>query len=298
MSTTIQLACEPKVVKLSVDKILPMRAITQVTRQCRKYQCIAASIKELGLIEPLVVYRQVQSGGQYLLLDGHLRLDALKTMNETEVPCLLSHDDEAYTYNHKVNRLSAIQEHYMILRAIENGVPEKRIATALNVDVECIRRKADLLDGICPEVAVLLKDKPTTAGAFREIKRAKPMRQIEMAELMVSSHNFSVDYAKCLIAAAPPEQLIDDNRPKDANGLTADEMARMEREMETLGREFRLIEETHGQNTLNLVVVVAYLKKLLDNARVVRHLSQSYAEVLAEFQKLVETKSLKEPQAS
>jgi len=247
------------------------------------------------LIEPLVVYRELQPNGQYLLLDGHLRLDILKTMKETEVPCLLSHDDEAYTYNHKVNRLSAIQEHFMILRAIENGVPEKRIATSLNVDIECIRRKADLLDGICPEVAVLLKDKKTTAGAFREIKRVKPMRQIEISELMVSSHNYSVDYAKCLIAATPPDQLIDADRPKDANGLTADEMARMEREMETLGREFRLIEETHGQNTLNLVVAVAYLKKLLDNARVVRHLSQNYPELLTEFQKLVETKSLKEP---
>lgn len=294
MASTIRLACDPKVVRLTLDKILPTRSVTNVTRQCRKYQSIAASIKELGLIEPLVVYRDVQPNGQHLLLDGHLRLDALKAMNETEAPCLLSHDDEAYTYNHKVNRLSAIQEHFMILRAIENGVPEKRIATALYVDVDCIRRKADLLDGICPEVAVLLKDKPTTAGAFREIKRAKPMRQIEMAELFISSHNYTVDYAKCLIAATPPEQLIDSSRTKEGLGLTAEEMARMEREMETLGREFRLIEESHGQNTLNLVVAVAYLKKLLDNARVVRHLSQNYSEFLAEFQKLVETKSLKE----
>lgn len=297
MSSLIKLACDPTVVRIAVDKILATRVVTEVTRKCRKYRSIAASLKELGLIEPLVVYREVQPNGQYLLLDGHLRLDILKAMNETEVPCLLSHDDEAYTYNHKVNRLSAIQEHFMILRAIESGVPEKRIATTLNVDVECIRRKADLLDGVCPEVAVLLKDKKTTAGAFREIKRAKPIRQIEMAELMVSSHNYSVDYAKCLIAATPPEQLVEANRAKEANGLTADEMARMEREMETLGREFRLIEDSHGQNTLNLVVAVAYLKKLIDNARVVRHLSQNYAEVLAEFQKLVETKSLKESQS-
>lgn len=297
MSSIIKLACDPRVVRIAVEKILATRGVTQTLRQSRKYKSIAASIKELGLIEPLVVYREVQSNGQFLLLDGHLRLDALKAMNETEVPCLLSHDDEAYTYNHKVNRLSAIQEHFMILRAIKNGVPEKRIAVTLDVDVECIRRKADLLDGICPEVAVLLKDKKATAGAFREIKRAKPMRQIEMAELMISSHNFSVDYAKCLVAATPSDQLVDASRPKDANGLTADEMARMEREMETLGREFRLIEETHGQNTLNLVVVVAYLKKLLDNARIVRHLSNNYPELLAEFQKLVETKSLKESQA-
>ena len=43
---------------------------------------------------------------------------------------------------------------------------------------------------------------------------------------------------------------------------------------------------------LNLVLVVGYLKKLLDNARVVRYLSQHHAEILTEFQKIVETKSL------
>ena len=58
------------------------------------------------------------------------------------------------------------------------------------------------------------------------------------------------------------------------------------------GPGLRLIEESHGRNVLNLVLVVGYLKKLLDNARVVRYLSQHHAEILAEFQKIVETKSL------
>lgn len=43
---------------------------------------------------------------------------------------------------------------------------------------------------------------------------------------------------------------------------------------------------------LNLVVVVGYLRRLLDNARVVRFPSQNHREILTEFQKLVETKSL------
>jgi hypothetical protein len=70
----------------------------------------------------------------------------------------------------------------------------------------------------------------------------------------------------------------------------------MEREMDSLVRDLRLIEDSHGRNVLNLVLVVGYLKKLLDNARVVRYLSQNYAEILAEFQKIAETKSLAESQ--
>jgi hypothetical protein len=34
---------------------------------------------------------------------------------------LIATDDEGFTYNHKVNRLTAIQEHFMILRALKNG---------------------------------------------------------------------------------------------------------------------------------------------------------------------------------
>lgn len=52
-------------------------------------------------------------------------------------------------------------------------------------------------------------------------------------------------------------------------------------------------EESYGQNTLHLVLGVAYLRKMLENAGVVRYLSQHHADVLGEFQKLVESPDLK-----
>lgn len=56
-----------------------------------------------------------------------MRIAALKELSETEVTCLISTDDEAFTYNKHVNRLSPVQEHKMILRAIERRVPEERL---------------------------------------------------------------------------------------------------------------------------------------------------------------------------
>ena len=69
----------------------------------------------------------------------------------------------------------------------------------------------------------------------------------------------------------------------------------MERELETLGKDFKIIEESHGKNTLNLVVVIGYLKRLLDNVRIVRFLSQNHHELLMEFQKIVESRMLVDP---
>ncbi|MBM4069891.1 MAG: chromosome partitioning protein ParB [Planctomycetes bacterium] len=271
-----------------------MRLLDDSIRKTSKYQCIEASIRELGLIEPLVVFPQENSDGSFMLLDGHVRLMILKLLGIATAKCLISDDDEGFTYNHKVNRLSAIQEHFMILRAIKNGVTEDKIARALNVDVHSIRQKRDLLDGICPEAVQLLKEKRATALALREFRKVKPMRQIEISELMCAANNFSVGYAKCLVAATPAESLIDAERSKDIRGLTPEDISRMEHELESLGREFKLIEESHGKNTLNLVLVVGYLRKLLDNPRVVRHLAGHHPEILAEFQKLLEVRSFGE----
>src|SRR5450432_2244591 len=79
-------------------------------------------------------------------------------------------------------------------------------------------------------------------------------------------------------------KVLDELKPAD--------MARMEREMELLSRDFREIEATHGKNVLNLVIVAGYLRKLLDNAPIVRYLAQHYPEIMTELHVVAETRSL------
>ena len=77
----------------------------------------------------------------------------------------------------------------MIARAIERGVSEEKLAEALNVDIEHIKRRRALLNGVCPEVIELLKDKSVNPIAFEVLRKMKPMRQIDAAELMLSAGN-------------------------------------------------------------------------------------------------------------
>src|SRR3546814_7920739 len=72
---------------------------------------------------------------RYSLLDGHLRVEVLKDLGITEVECLVAADDDTYTYNKRINRLAPIQEHRMIQRAIDRGVPRARIADALGLEI-------------------------------------------------------------------------------------------------------------------------------------------------------------------
>jgi hypothetical protein len=94
------------------------------------------------------------------------------------------------------------------------------------------------------------------------------------------------------VAATPVDSLVEAERGRDNRGMSPEDVSRMEHESESLNREFRLVEESHGKNVLNLVLVVCYLRKILENPRVARHLSQHHPEILAEFQKLVEARNL------
>lgn len=78
-------------------------------------------------------------------------------------------------------------------------------------------------------------------------------------------------------------ELAADAKPKGFRGVTPEDMASMQRETEALSRDFRLIEESHGRNTLNLVLAVAYLRKFLESADIVRYLSGHFAGILGGF---------------
>jgi ParB-like chromosome segregation protein Spo0J len=286
--TEVPMGFEKATRRLAIADLQPLKIVSAAIKKSPKYVQIVASIGEIGIVEPPVVTPDRKDKGKYLLLDGHLRIEALKDRGETEVVCLISIDDEAFTYNKRVNRIAVIQEHRMIMKAIERGVSEERLAKALSVDAGSIKRKRRLLEGICGEVANILKDKHIAIQALAELRKLAPLRQIEATELMVAMNKYTFGYAKSLVAATPQDQLAEGYKPKRVRGLTSEQVALMERETANLDREFRIAEQSYGTDHLDLVIASGYIGKLLGNAKVVRYLGMHQKEILLEFQKLVE----------
>ena len=284
----VKMGFEQQVVRLAIADIQPLHLVPNTVKTTPKYAQIVSSIGEVGIIEPPVVARDPADAGKYMLLDGHLRLEVLKDMGETSVVCLVSTDDEAFTYNKRVNRLAIIQEHKMVLKAVEDGVPEARIAKALNIDVSTLRHKIRLLDGICPEAAEILKDKHVATNTFCLLRKMAAFRQIEAAELMVAMNRYTTGYAHALLAATPQSQLVESSKPKAIKGLTTEQMALMERESAGLEREFKIAEQSYGTDHLDLVLAKGYLAKILGNARIIRYLAQRHQDLLSEFQRIAE----------
>ncbi|PBB44970.1 chromosome partitioning protein ParB [Mesorhizobium sp. WSM3866] len=285
-AATVQRAFEDASLRIPIADIMPLKKLTFAVLKSVKYAQIAASITEIGIIEPPVVVRDKRDRERFHLLDGHVRIDILAKRGDSEVVCLVATDDEAFTYNRRVSRIAIIQEHKMILKAIEKGVPEERLAKALNVNISSIRHKKALLDGICPEAAELMKDKHVPINTIGLLKQLKPVRQIEAIELMIAMNRFTSNYARSLVAATPESQLM--RGKKSVKGLTDEQIALMENESAQLEREFRTIEKEYGTDHLDLVLAIGYVTRLLSNARLVRYLATHHADVLSEFQKIAE----------
>lgn len=282
----------PDPLTLPLDRILPSRKTPEGLHTSRKFKQIMASMEAIGLIEPLSVGKADKVTGQHVLLDGHMRLLALQHLGYADAPCLVATDDESYTYNNRINRISSIQEHHMLRRAVERGVTPDRLAKALNVDVSQIHKKVNLLDGICPEAVEMLKDLHFAANLGSVLRKMKPTRQVECIELMLTANNMTVAYAEALLAATPPPLLVGETKPRKLRGVTAEQMAKMEREMGNLQGQLKLVEKSYGQDVLLLVLARGYLGKLIDNKAVFRFLSQRQPHVLAEFENIVQTVTL------
>lgn len=291
-NSKVTIGFERNIVEIPLNAILPIREVKGYDHSFGKYKAIVASIQTIGIVEPLIVYPNKDAKGTWLLLDGHMRLRALKELHHQMAPCLVSRQDDAYTYNEKVNRISIIQEHRMITKALAGGVTEEEIAKALNIDVKKVTKGKGLLTGLHPEVIQILKDKPISDRALRVFKRVRAYRQIEMANLMVDASNYAFSYAQALLTGTPQDQLAESSKAKNVKGLSAEEIARIEKESESVSREFRIFNEAHGENTLHLTGIRRYVRKLVENTKIKRFLEHRHPELYEELNELATLDSL------
>lgn len=280
-------------ISLPVSSIVALKAVRPDFRESRKYAQIVTSIRAVGLVESPVVIPANDGTGQHYLLDGQLRIEALKDLGIAIVDCLIATDEDTYTYNKRINRLPPIQEHRMIVRAVERGVDPTAIAEALGLEPQTVIKRFRLLDGISPEVANLLKDTACSMKVFDVLRRMSAIRQVEAANLMIGQNVFTPVFARALLAATPDEQLAKaPRRPGRSPSPNGQQLARMERELAVLQTRIKSVEDTFGVDVLHLTLARGFINKLLSNNAIVRWLANNKQDYLAEFQRVAEIEAL------
>ncbi|MBZ5727840.1 MAG: ParB N-terminal domain-containing protein [Acidobacteriia bacterium] len=279
----VRQAFQPNTLPIAIANIIPLKVMTAAYRKTATYRRIAASMATVGLIEPLVVFPTTV--GNYVLLDGHTRLDILIATSIPTADCLLAIDNESYTYNKRVNYIPPIAQHHMILRALAH-VTEERIAAALNVTVATIRERRDLLKGICPEAADLLRNERVSADAFCALRKMKPVRQIDVAQLMLNAKKFSGRFARALLDGTREELLVP-TTPAKPRATTPAQQSLMEQETDELLKHADSIKANYGNDILDLTAAGKYVQRLLDNTRVHRYLAKHHEETLTALEQVL-----------
>ena len=244
---------------------------------------IEASIRAVGLIEPLVVY---PVGDQYEILDGCLRYDILLEMGVETVPCLIGEQRESFTGNRMVNRLSSAQEMRMLRKSLEE-LDEKTIADALGMASIKHRLNQRLLKKLDPAVAKAFEAGKIAKSCATELAHVRPNRQVEILKLMDSCDDYSVTFAKGMVLKTPA------GRRAKANGVKTP-WTRADEKKGDLLKRLRDAEQQqdfysglYRQYTTNLLKLVIYVRTLLSNAKVKQYLQEHHPDQLQLFDEII-----------
>ena len=288
----VQLGFETDCVDVPLEMMRASRTLPAGIKTSVKYQQIRTSIASLGLVEPIVVVPDTEQPNGYMVLDGHLRADALRDLGHTHARCLISKDDESYTYNKRVNRLSVVQEHKMIVKAVDGGTPIGKLAEALGLSVDVIRQRFRLLDGICAEAVALLAEKPATRGMFGVLRQMKPFRQMDVAQAMINLNNYSLKLALAMLNGTAPDQLVEKAAAKAKGNGASETLRRLERELAAVQADTKLLDESYGPANLQLTIIKTHIKSLLENINVVKWMAKSHQDYLQQLQIIADIKRL------
>lgn len=292
----LTLGFDLETLQIPLEELMPSKRVPDGVMTTRKFRQIVSSIREIGLIEPLSVIRPDPDQPGFLLLDGNLRVLALKELGERTAPCLIARDFETYTYNHRINRLSTVQEHYMMRRAIDKGVSKERLARAFNVNLSTINSRISLLHGICPKAVDLLQDHQFAPDVTRHLRKMKAARQVEAVELMIAANTINAAHADALLKATPAEQRSDQApaRREEPQGDPLEKIVRLEREMSQVQEKYKYAEQSYGSELLNLVGAKGYLKRILGNEAVRSYIARHATEIFEHFDLVLNTVSMEE----
>lgn len=117
---------------------------------------LTASIKENGLLEPILV--QPQEDGHYCILSGHYRIRAVRRLKQPEILCRVCHFDQRtamliYCTQSLLTRApSAIEEAYMMAALLKEGFNMSKVGQLWGRSKSWVSRRIKLLNDLDPQL--------------------------------------------------------------------------------------------------------------------------------------------------
>lgn len=138
------------------------------------------------------------------------------------------------------------------------------------------------------EAARLLAGRPVGAWASLQLTKLVPAGQLLLARMMVATGNYSGLYAETLETASPSHAKPFFGRRGPYRAIKAKERRAMERQAAPVRRAFLAARERYGQDQLDLILVAAFVRQLLQVDALARYLSGIHARDLSVLQRVID----------
>jgi len=269
-------APEPRGIDIPVIQLQPLNERKPLEQGFKR---LIASIRAVGLIEPLCVYKD---GDHFNILDGYLRYLACMELGIEVVPCLVYKTKEAYSFNKMVNRLSPIQENRMLRKSLE-VLDEKTISRALGLGSLAERMKKALISKLAPEVV-----KEWDAGRINKscavsLAFVKQERQIVILNDMAKAGDFTPAFARAMVIRTPAR--LRAKFPANSKNPWDQEDKKQEllKSLNEVEERFDFYSGLYRQYVADLLKLCVYIRKLVTNERVRALMESKHPEVLKAF---------------
>jgi ParB-like chromosome segregation protein Spo0J len=249
----------------------------------REHDRIMASIKAVGLIEPLVVYPE---GDDYVILDGMQCYRILLELGAEVAPCIVRKEREAFTGNRMVNRVSPVQEHRMIEKSLTE-LDEATIAAALGITSLNHRLKKSLLKQLHPDVATAFDQSKLTRSCAKELTHVKPPRQKEILEQMEAYADYTIVFVRSQVIKTPPQQRETRTRKYNPWDKTTQRKNDLLKKLADAEQKHDFYSRLYKQYTIDLLRLAIYARSLLTNTRIKEYLDQHHGDVVRRLDSVI-----------
>lgn len=150
---------------------------------------LAQSIKENGLMEPLLVWKKEDNGVKYQILSGHYRLRACRRLRMKTVPCQLWEGDEEGAFRLYCSAslcsrtLDPLEQAYIILKLQERGKTLAQIGSLMGHTKSWACKRLKLLTSLDPALARRLGEGTIRPRLAQELTKL-PMDNEEQSRVL------------------------------------------------------------------------------------------------------------------
>jgi len=266
-----------------VEQLVPLNERQIDLGKNRGFKKIVSSIKAVGLIEPLCVFRE---NGHYVILDGFLRFKACQQLGVEMVPCLLYPDKEAYTFNRMVNRLSAVQESRMLRESMKT-VSEATIAETFGLRSLTYRLGNEIIKHLHPKVKRAVDETLMSRQAAKELTHVNHQRQLEILKDMRKSGDYSVSFVRALVIKTPAHQRNRDRKHTRPWAQDPEKKQELVGKLEAVQKRYDFYTGLYRQYSADLLKLCIYVRQLITNEKIRDHFKRRHSEILARFESII-----------